>query len=171
MVTSGAARRTAAALSYATLALFSIYCLFPFAWMVDTALKPSPEIRSVNPSFLIAAPTLEHFRNVLLNSPFLIYFRNSLIVGFASTLFTLIVAVFCAYALSRWPRLGPVRAVGGAMLVSQMIPGVLVLVPLYVLMRTLGLLSTYWALILVYCTFSVPLCAFMLKGFFDAIPA
>ena len=47
---------------------------------------------------------------------------------------------------------------------------VLLLVPLYILMRTLGLLSTYWALILVYCTFSVPLCAFMLKGFFDAVP-
>ena len=171
MVTSGSARRAAAALSYATLLLFSAYCLFPFLWMVDTALKPLAAIRSVHPTFFIAAPTLDHFRSVLLGSPFLIYFRNSLVVGLAATLFTLIVSIFSAYALSRWARLGAVRAVGGALLVSQMIPGVLLLVPLYILMRDLGLLSTYWALILVYCTFSVPLCSFMLKGFFDAVPA
>jgi multiple sugar transport system permease protein len=158
------------ALTYATLGVFSVYCLFPFLWMVDTALKPTEDIRSVNPTFAIAAPTLDHFRDVLLHSPFLIYFRNSLIVGLASTILTLIVSIFCAYALSRWPRQGPVRAVGGALLLSQMIPGVLLLVPLYILMRQFGLLSSYWSLIIVYCAFTVPLCSFMLKGFFDAIP-
>jgi len=161
----------AAALSYGVLLLFSAYCLFPFLWMADTALKPLAAIRSVHPTFLIASPTLDHFRSVLFGSPFLLYFRNSLIVGTATTLLTLVVSVFCAYALSRWGRLGVVRAVGGALLLSQMIPGVLLLVPLYILMRDLRLLSTYWSLIIVYCTFSVPLCAFMLKGFFDAVPA
>ncbi len=158
-------------LSYGTLILFSVYCLFPFLWMVDTALKPTADIRSVNPTFLIRTPTLEHFQDVLLHSPFLVYFRNSLIVGLASTLLTLVISTFSGYALSRWTRQGAVRAVGGALLLSQMIPGVLLLVPLYVLMRRLGLLSSYWSLIIVYCTFAVPLCSFMLKGFFDAVPA
>jgi ABC-type glycerol-3-phosphate transport system permease component len=170
MVSGRSARMTGAALSYCTLILFSVYCLFPFLWMVDTALKPTAEIRSVNPSFLITAPTLEHFRTVLLNSPFLVYFRNSLIVGLTSTLLTLMISIFTGYALSRWTRQGTVRAVGGALLLSQMIPGVLLLVPLYILMRRLGLLSSYWSLIIVYCTFAVPLCSFMLKGFFDAVP-
>jgi ABC-type glycerol-3-phosphate transport system permease component len=171
MVVMGSSRRIGfAALTYATLGLFSAYCLFPFLWMVDTALKPTADIRSVHPTFLIAEPTLEHFRDVLLHSPFLIYFRNSLIVGIATTLLTLMVSIFCSYALSRWSRLGAVRAVSFALLLSQMIPGVLLLVPLYILMRRLGLLSSYWSLIIVYCAFTVPLCSFMLKGFFDAVP-
>jgi multiple sugar transport system permease protein len=170
MVTGRTRRIGFAALTYATLGLFSAYCLFPFLWMVDTALKPTEDIRSLNPTFLIRTPTFAHFRDVLLDSPFLVYFRNSLIVGLAATILTLIVSVFCSYALSRWPRQGPVRAVSGALLLSQMIPGVLLLVPLYILMRHLGLLSSYWSLIIVYCGFTVPLCSFMLKGFFDAIP-
>lgn len=170
MVTGRARRIGFAALTYVTLTVFSIYCLFPFLWMIDTALKPTENIRSLNPSFFIRSPTLSHFNDVLWHSPFLIYFRNSLIVGVAATILTLIVSIFCSYALSRWPRLGPVRAVGSALLLSQMIPGVLLLVPLYIMMRQLGLLSSYWSLIIVYCVFSVPLCSFMLKGFFDAIP-
>jgi multiple sugar transport system permease protein len=157
-------------LTYGTLAAFSAFCLFPFLWMVDTALKPAVEALSTTPSFLIVHPTLSNFSNVLFHSDFLIYFRNSIIVAIFATLVTLIVSVFCSYALSRWPRLPITRAIAGALLVSQMIPGVLLLVPLYILMQRLGLLSTYLALIIVYCTFMIPLGAFMLKGFFDGIP-
>ncbi len=91
-------------------------------------------------------------------------------VGIATTLLTLIVSVFCSYVLSRWPRIRPAQLVGGALVLSQMVPGVLLLVPLYILMRSLHLLSTYAALILTYCTFAIPLCVFLLKSFFDTIP-
>ena len=101
---------------------------------------------------------------------FLIYFRNSVIVAGGSTLLSLMVSIFCGYALSRFPTQPLSRAVGAALLLSQMIPGVLLLAPIYILMRQLGLLSTFRALIIVYCTFSIPLCCFMLKSFFDAIP-
>lgn len=155
---------------YAVLVGFSLFCLFPFLWMVDTALKPTEEILSDAPTLLIRAPTLSHFSDVLLRSPFLVYFRNSVVVALASTVVTLVVSIFASYALSRWSHLGIARLVGGALVVSQMIPGVLLLVPLYVLMQRLGLLSTYASLIIVYCTFMVPLVVFMLKGFFDTIP-
>jgi multiple sugar transport system permease protein len=145
--------------------------VFPFLWMIDTAFKPVEEIRSVAPSFWIASPTLENFRHVLVDSPFVAYFRNSAIVAAFATLLTLIVSTFSSYALSRWPKLPASRTVGAALLVSQMIPGVLLLVPIYVVMRTLDLLSTYASLIIVYCTFMIPLATFMLKGFFDAVPA
>jgi multiple sugar transport system permease protein len=159
-----------ATLTYATLAFFSFFCLFPFLWMLDTALKPAVEVVSDRPSFLISAPTLKNFESILFDSDFALYFRNSLIVSLASTMLTLFVSVFSSYALSRWERYPVSQAVGGALLVSQMIPGVLLLVPLYVLMQRLGLLSTYWALIVVYCTFMIPLVTFMLKGFFDGVP-
>ncbi len=138
--------------------------------MVDTALKPPGEVRSVNPTFWIVHPTLENFNHVLTDGNFLVYFPNSVIVAGGATLPSLMVSIFCGYALSRFPRDPVARAVGGALLLSQMIPGVLVLAPIYILMRELGLLSTYRALIIVYCAFAIPLCCSMLKGFFDAIP-
>jgi multiple sugar transport system permease protein len=170
MVTSGLERRLRAGATYATLALFAVFCLFPFLWMLDTSLKPPGEVRSLNPTFWIVNPTLENFNHVLTDGNFLVYFRNSVIVAGGATLLSLTVSIFCGYALSRFPREPIARAVGGALVLSQMIPGVLLLAPIYILMRQFGLLSTYRALIIVYCTFSIPLCCFMLKGFFDAIP-
>jgi multiple sugar transport system permease protein len=170
MIIARRQRRITQTVTYVTLGFFCIYCLFPFLWMIDTALKPAVEALSDRPTFLIAAPTLDNFRAVLFESAFPIYFRNSMIVAISSTVLTLIVSVFASYALSRWPHFAATRIVGGAMLVSQMVPGVLLLVPLYVLMQRLNLLSTYAALIIVYCTFMIPLVTFMLRGFFDSLP-
>ncbi|CAM2147161.1 multiple sugar transport system permease protein [Pararobbsia alpina] len=170
MIVGKTERLAGTSLTYATLTVLTVFCLFPFLWMLDTAFKPVEEIRSVAPSFLIANPTLENFRHVLVDSPFVAYFRNSAIVAAFATVLTLVVSTFSSYALSRWPRLPASRTVGAALLVSQMIPGVLLLVPIYVVMRTLDLLSTYASLIIVYCTFMIPLATFMLKGFFDAVP-
>ena len=156
MVTSGFDRALRTGATYATLCVLAAFCVFPFLWMLDTALKPAGEVRSVNPTFWIATPTLENFRHVISDANFLVYFRNSVIVAGGSTLLALTVSIFCGYALSRFPRQPLSRAVGGALLLSQMIPGVLLLAPLYILMRNLGLLSTFRALILVYCTFSIP---------------
>ena len=121
MVTSGFERRTRAGATYATLALFAVYCLFPFLWMVDTALKPPGEVRSLNPTFWIVNPTLENFRHVLTDGNFLVYFRNSVIVAGGATVLSLMIAIFCGYALSRFPREPITRTVGGALLLSQMI--------------------------------------------------
>jgi multiple sugar transport system permease protein len=162
--------KTLRIVTYFTLTTFCVYCLFPFLWMIDTAFKPIGEIRSTTPTFLILGPTLDNFRRVLFDTAFLIFFRNSLIVAVASTLFTMIVAIFVGYAMSRWGQRQPVKIVSAALVASQMVPGVLLLVPLYMLMMKLHLLSSYAALILVYTTFMLPICAFMLKGYFDAIP-
>ncbi|RIX98158.1 carbohydrate ABC transporter permease [Aureimonas flava] len=170
MVTPQSHRLLARGLTYIILLGFSVFCLFPFLWMVDTALKPVSEVMSSRPTFWISAPTLSNFGKVVLDSAFLTYIGNSLIVSLASTVLTLTLAIFASYALSRWGYLSVARTIGGALVVSQMIPGVLLLIPLYMLMRNLDLLSTYSALIIVYCTFMVPLVTFMLKGFFDAVP-
>jgi multiple sugar transport system permease protein len=157
-------------LTYVVLIGFAVFCLLPVIWMLDTALKPTDEIRSVNPHLLIAHPSLVHFREVLLNTHFALYFRNSVIVASGTTLIALVVATLSGYALSRFPGLLVVRGVGNMLVISQMMPGVLLLVPLYILIRRLGLLDTFPALLLAYTTFMVPLCALMLRGFFDAIP-
>ncbi|MBV7505586.1 carbohydrate ABC transporter permease [Bacillus sp. sid0103] len=156
--------------TYIVLIAFSIFCVFPFLWMLVTSLKPTEQIRTSHPSFFINNPTFSHFENVLVNTKFLTFFVNSLIVALTTTIISILVSIFAGYALSRFQRFKGVKVVNVTMLLSQMIPGVLLLVPLYILMQRFGLLDTYASMILAYTTFMVPLCTFMLKGFFDSIP-
>ncbi|MCJ2066732.1 carbohydrate ABC transporter permease [Methylobacterium sp. J-088] len=170
MVVSARHRTLSALTTGFVLVFFVAFCVFPFLWMLDTAFKPAAEVFSTAPTLWIASPTFSNFRAVVLESPFLIYFGNSLIVAGVSTILTVSLSVFASYAMSRWSYLSVTQIVTGGLIVSQMIPGVLLLIPLYVLIRNMGLLSTYAALVIVYCTFMVPLASFMLKGFFDAVP-
>ncbi|KQL32988.1 hypothetical protein AN960_22215 [Bacillus sp. FJAT-25509] len=156
--------------TYIVLIVISIYCVFPFLWMLVTSLKPTDQIRTTHPSFFIKHPTFSHFENVLVNTKFITFFVNSLIVAISTTLISVLVSIFAGYALSRFQRFRGVKFLNITMLLSQMIPGVLLLVPLYILMQRFGLLDTYASMILAYTTFMVPLCTFMLKGFFDSIP-
>ncbi|MDM5336643.1 carbohydrate ABC transporter permease [Fictibacillus enclensis] len=138
--------------------------------MLVTSLKPISEIRTTHPTFFITHPTISHFQNVIANTKFVTFFTNSVLVSLTTTLLSILVSIFAGYSLSRFTKFRGVKAVSVAMLLSQMIPGVLLLVPLYILMQQFHLLDTYASMILAYTTFMVPLCTFMLKGFFDSIP-
>jgi multiple sugar transport system permease protein len=163
-------RRTGNAISYVLLGALSIYTLFPFVWMVISALKPRDEIRARTPSFLIQSPTLENFTRVLVEHNFLEYLRNSLIVSIAACALSLVISLLAGYVFSRNYRMRLVQGSNFGMLVSQMIPGVLLLVPLYITVRNLGLLDSYASLILAYTTFVIPLSTFMLSSAYDSIP-
>ncbi|MBW5447598.1 ABC transporter permease subunit [Cohnella sp. CFH 77786] len=170
MLMSRGKRRFLTIATYVILVGFSTYCLFPFLWMVVTSLKPTDLIRSTNPSFWVPHPTFEHYDNVLTRSSFLTFFKNSMVISVTVTLAALLVSIFAGYTLSRFMRFHGIKAVSFAMLLSQMIPGVLLLIPLYLTMKNLHLLNTSWSLILAYTTFTVPLCTFMMKSFFDSVP-
>lgn len=163
-------RRAGDAVAYALLALLTVYTLFPFVWMVISALKPADEIRSRTPSLLIGSPTLDNFVRVLLQHDFLTYIGNSLIVSIAACALSLVISLLAGYVFSRSYRMRMVQATNFGMLVSQMIPGVLLLVPLYITMSSLGLLDSYGSLILAYTTFVIPLSTFMLSSAYDSIP-
>lgn len=163
-------RLIANAVTYVLLAILSIYTLFPFAWMLISSLKPRTEIRARQPSFLIHAPTLENFSRVLLEGNFLVYISNSLIVALSACTLSLVISLLAGYVFSRHYRMRMVKRTNFAMLVSQMLPGVLLLVPLYITMRNLRLLDTYASLILAYTTFVIPLSTFMLSSAYDSIP-
>jgi multiple sugar transport system permease protein len=170
MLLSKKGRMTSKIITYMVLILFSIYCLFPFLWMLVTSLKPTDQIRTSTPSFFIENPTISHFENVLVNTSFLTFLMNSVIVAVTTTFISMLVSIFAGYALSRFKSFRGIKMVNITMLLSQMIPGVLLLIPLYILMQRLNLLDTYASMILAYTTFMVPLCTFMLKGFIDSIP-
>lgn len=157
-------------LTYAVLTGFAVYTLFPFLWMLGTSIKPPAEVRSAAPSFITLHPTLEHYNNILVQSKFSLYFYNSLKVSLITTVLSLAISIFSAYALSRLTRVPGVRYVSTGMMLTQLIPSVLLVLPLYVFMMKAHLLDTFFSIILAYTTFTLPMCVMMLKGFFDSIP-
>ena len=119
---------------------------------------------------MIHAPTLENFKKVLFQAGFINYIKNSFIVSVIACGLSMVIAVMAGYALSRYYKQKLVKVSNFAMMLSQMIPGVLLLVPLYMIMQKFHILETYLCLILAYTTFVIPLCTFMMSSFFDTVP-
>jgi len=114
--------------------------------------------------------SLDNFRSLFADQPFARWILNSVIISAATTVLGVFLACTSAYAFSRFRFTG--RRVGLMMfLVSQMFPGTLMLIPLYIIVvKWLGLGSSYTGVVLVYCTIAIPFCVWMLKGYFDTIP-
>jgi multiple sugar transport system permease protein/raffinose/stachyose/melibiose transport system permease protein len=163
-------RRTATTLAYLSIVTMLAYALLPILWMLSTALKPNDEVRTSDPTFVPTTLDWSHFDQVLTGSNFLLYARNSLIVASTVTLATLLVAMLAGYAVSRFQNRRLIRVAGYGLIIGQLVPTVLLIVPLYLTMQNLNLLGSFWSLILTYTTFTVPLSTLMLKSFFDQVP-
>ena len=156
------------------LALLLAFTVIPMAWMVSTSLKTEFASIQQPPVWIPAEPTLEQYTRLLLPADetgrtFLGYLRNSVWVSTATTALGLIVAIPAAYAFSRFSFPGK-DALFFSVLIRNMFPVVVFLIPLFILMRNLRLYDTHWALILTYLTFGLPLSIWLLKGFYDNIP-
>ncbi len=164
-------RRAAATLAtYLLAALVFAFAVFPFLWMLATSLKPNSEIFTRVPQLFPARWSFEHYLAVFARGGFGRYFLNSAVVAASTTLASIAVGSLAAYAIARFRF--PLRSVFLVMILSvQMFPLVVLLIPLFIIMRDLGLLDHYLGLILAYVTFTLPFGVWMLKGFFDSIPA
>ena len=151
--------------SHTTLLHFSVITLIPIIWIFDIALSPGNALGGkIGDSY-----SSEHFSKILEGDSFWIWFRNSLIVSIGTSLLGLVIAIPAGYAFSRYKFTG--RDVSMfAFLLVQMFPGIIILVPYFLVMKTLGLLNSHLGLILAYCVTALPLCVWMLKGFFDTVP-
>ncbi len=159
---------------HAGLTLLCAATLYPVLWVVKLALSPTQTLSmSANP--FPESVTLDHFRDVLGSTDaqgrwlFGRQLLSSLVVSGATTLVGLTLAVTAAYALSRFRFPGKESGMQ-VLLITQMFPATLMLVPLYSILQTLGLLDSIGGLVLVYATSSLPFCVWMLKGYFDTIP-
>ena len=145
---------------------FSIIALLPLVGIIGTSLWPG----NVRVSLALpSAISMEHYAHVLNETPFYIWLRNSVLVAGGTTILGILLATTAAYAFSRFTF----RGKNGFMLsflVVQMFPGVIILIPYYILMRQLGLANTFIGLVLVYAVTALPLAVWMIKGFFDTIP-
>jgi multiple sugar transport system permease protein len=143
--------------------------VFPFLWMLSTSFKPPEEIFTERPQWIPDNPTTDNYYNILFKTSFPRYFANSVLVGLITMVLALFVTTFAGYALSRYRFRGK-GIFSTWLLVSQMFPPVLLIIPIYVFMIKLGLVNKYSALILTYATFSLPFSTWMLKAYFDTVP-
>jgi multiple sugar transport system permease protein len=166
--------------SYGRLSLGVITCviyLIPLFWMVSTSLKPQSQIFQKPPVLFPSSPQLDSYRSILnlpSNKPelyinTLIYFKNSLLIAAWTTLLSLTLAVPAAYALSRFKFRGRTPFLL-FLLVAQMLPSVLLVIPLFVLFRIFGLYSTYYSVILADTALALPFAIIILRTSFLQIP-
>ncbi|MEM3397081.1 MAG: ABC transporter permease subunit [Thermoplasmata archaeon] len=154
------------AIVHLILLLFSILALLPVVGIIGTSLWPG----NVRVSLAVpSAVSMEHYTHVLYETQFFIWLRNSLLVAGGTTILGILLATTAAYAFSRFNFRGK-KGFMLSFLVVQMFPGVIILIPYYILMRQLGLANTFIGLILAYAVTALPLAVWMIKGFFDTIP-
>jgi ABC-type glycerol-3-phosphate transport system permease component len=143
--------------------------MFPFYWMVNTSLKPASEIFLSPPTFASPNWSLDAYTTVLTQRPVARYFVNSLVVALGTTVLSVTLAALAAYGFTRFFPRGATPFIV-FLLFTKMLPETLLIIPYFQLMSDVGLLNTYWALILAYSSFALPFSVWMLIGFFRSIP-
>jgi multiple sugar transport system permease protein len=143
--------------------------MFPALWILFTSLKTEAELTAKPITWLPHAPTLANYLRAFTDQPLLLFLFNSFMVAILSTALTLFISVLAAYALARLQIRGRDLILSAIIAVSTF-PLVTLLVPLFEIMRALGLLNTWIALILPYTVLSLPVCTLILVSFFEGIP-
>ncbi|WP_405912055.1 carbohydrate ABC transporter permease [Streptomyces sp. NBC_01020] len=164
------ARRTAGRTGqYLALLCYLVFLAFPLLWLVSTAFKSPRELGSISPTWLPQHPTLDNFRAAFDAQPLLHSALNSLIVAGSATVISVALAVPAAYALVRFrSRMSTVA--NGWVLVSQMFPFVLIIIPLFLVLKNLHLINSLAGLIAVYVVWNLPFSLWMLQGYVKAVP-
>jgi multiple sugar transport system permease protein len=176
MVRRGRWRRRAATLGHRALILgFTLFAVFPFYWMAVTSFKQNSDLyvgatnTAHNPFIFNAPPTLDHLRILFGRTFFSRWLANTLTVGVVVVIVTLALAVPAGYSLARLTgRWGERLSIG--IFLTYLVPSTLLFIPFSRLVSLLGLQNSIWSLILVYPTFTVPFCTWLLMGFFKSLP-
>ena len=152
-----------------TVALIALFAFAPLYWLVITSLTPDEDVFAFPPRLFPAEITFDHYASVFADPEIFGFLTNSVFVSVITAVLSVIVSMYMAYSFSKFRYRGR-KALMYFVLSSQMFPQALLLVTLYVVFAQFGLLNTYQALIISFTTFTLPLCVWMLKGFFDALP-
>jgi len=169
-------RETVGAKSFkiVTLVVLTLFTVVPLYVMITTAIKPLGDVQN-DFTWIPTNVTIQPFIDMWTTVPLAKYFVNSLVVCTVATVFSLIIATFAAYGVSRWDFKGK-STFTTAVLSTQMFPGVLFLLPLFLIFTNLGnslgiqLVGSWTGLIITYLTFTLPFSIWMLAGYFETIP-
>lgn len=156
-------------LIHAVLWIACLISVYPITRILSVALRPGNRLLSADLAIIPLGATLESFRIVLFDKPFLSWIWNSLTITVATSIIGVILAATSAYAFSRYKF--PGRSVGLVfLLTTQMIPAVMLLVPIYILAIKMDLVGTYRGLVIAYAVTAIPFSIWILKGYYDTIP-
>jgi len=154
---------------YIPLAVYLIFLLFPFFWTFVTSIKPENELYGSIVTYWPNKATFESYKKLFVNFNFLKPMINSFFVAAVTTIVSLTVSLLAAYAFSRYRFKGR-KALMTMFLTNNMFPTVLLLIPLYAIMRNIGILYTPMALVLSYTTFTIPFSIWLLNGYLNDLP-
>ncbi|MDR6869415.1 multiple sugar transport system permease protein [Bosea sp. BE125] len=149
--------------------LIVLFALGPYGWMILTSLKPQVELSTWPLTYWPREPTLQHYSDLIARTNFAGSLGNSLMIAIGASLLGLGVSIPAAYAFSRFRFRGRQGLLTG-FLVINMFPVVLLIIPLFLMMRRFGLIDTFLGVILGHSTFSIPFAIWMLTSYFNAIP-
>jgi multiple sugar transport system permease protein len=156
-------------LSFSLALAFGLLMIAPFALMVSTAFKPHAYVLEIPPQLIPEEPTLDNFVRAWGSGDFARYFLNSVLVTASSTAISVSLSAMLGFAFARY-RFPGSRLFFALLLFTMMVPGMLLLIPQFMLARDLGLLNSLWGLIVVYSVMNLGLNTFLLRGFFSAMP-
>jgi multiple sugar transport system permease protein len=142
---------------------------FPLLWMVITSVKPQTELFRIPPTWLPETVTFEHYWRLLTETPFLTYFRNSVVLATTTTIFVVALGTLGAYSLVRFKYRGR-ETLAMLVLFTYLLPSVVLIIPLYLMMVAIGLSNTLVSLILAHTTFALPYALWLLRSFMEGIP-
>lgn len=162
-------RSTTKWLTFAVAVAFGIVMLIPFALMVSTAFKPHAFVLETPPRLIPETPTIQNFVDAWTSRNFGRFFLNSVLVAVASTAIAVTLGSMLAFAFARYKFPGR-RLMFGALLFTMMVPGMVLLIPQFVLAKNLGLLNSLGGLVIVYATMNLGLNTFLMRGFFASMP-
>jgi multiple sugar transport system permease protein len=154
---------------YLALLAYLVFLAFPFLWLVSTAFKPPRELGSLHPAWIPDDPTLANFRQAFDEQPLLRAAGNSLLAASGAALIAVLIATPLAYVVARRRTL-LTRAASGWVVISQAFPLVLVIIPLFLVLKNLRLINSLGGLVLVYVVWALPFALWMLVGYVRAVP-
>jgi multiple sugar transport system permease protein len=153
-------------LTGAWMLIASVY-LFPYVWMILTGIRRPVDTLTMPPRFIFT-PSFEGFTALFREVKFQAYLFNSIVVAVSVTLIVAMAAGPAAYALTHLRMRG--RLFLAAILVARMVPGIAIVIPIYLAASRLGMLDTYGILIIIYTAFNLPFAIWLLRGFFREVP-
>ncbi|WP_333738640.1 carbohydrate ABC transporter permease [Streptomyces sp. IBSBF 2806] len=163
-------RPAARAGQYTALLAYLAFLVFPFLWLLSVAFKPPRELGSLHPTWIPKDPTLANFRQAFDEQPLLHAAFNSLAAALSAAAIAVAIATPTAYVMAR-RRTRLARAASGWVVVSQAFPFVLVIIPLFLVLKELRLIDSVPGLVMVYVVWSLPFALWMLVGYVRAVPA
>ncbi len=154
--------------TYSILIIMTFLIFVPIFWMISTSLKTEAVMFDTPIELIPSEPTLESYKHLWSAYPFLTYLRNSVLVVSAATFFSVTISTIAGYGISRFKFRGRSFYMS-FLLATQLFPSIMLLIPYYKTFKTLNLLDSLYGLVVVYISFTIPFCTWMMRGYFNGI--